>query len=193
MRSRLPLLLWLVVTWVALWRDVSVANILSGVLVATAVVWVFPPPTQNARLQLRPVALLRFFGTTMLSIIRANFFVAWEVVTPTNQINEGVVAVDLASSHPTVITLVSHAIILAPGTMVIDIDKGDDQRPTKLYVHVLHLRSVEEVRDEVLQLEALALAAVSVKKGRSVRTDVGAASTHEADTHEADADEGRGS
>lgn len=167
MRSRLPLLIWLVVAWVALWRDVSVANIFSGVLVASAVVWLFPPQANSASLQIRPLALLRFLGTTMLSIIRANFFVAWEVVTPTNQINEGVVAVDLASSHPTVITLVSHAIILAPGTMVIDIDKGDDERPTKLYVHVLHLRSVDDVREEVLQLEALALAAVSAKKDRS--------------------------
>ena len=43
----------------------------------------------------------------------------------------------------------------------LDIDKGSDDRPTQIYVHVLHLRSIDEVRDEVLQLEALALAAVS--------------------------------
>jgi len=167
MISRLFLPTWLVVAWIALWRDVSAANVVSGIVVAAGVVWLFPPHRENEALQFRPLALIRFIGITVVSIVRANFFVAWEVVTPKNQINEGVVAVDLASSHPMVITLVSHAIILAPGTMVIDIDQGDDERPTKLYIHVLHLRSVEEVREEVLQLEALALAAVSAANDAS--------------------------
>jgi len=161
MIARLFLPAWLLVVWIALWRDVSAANVVSGLAVAAAVVWFFPPQGENERLRVRPLALLRFVSTAVISIVRANFVVAWEVITPKNVITEGVVAVDLASSHPTVITLVSHAIILAPGTMVIDIDKGDATKPTKLYVHVLHLRSVEEVREEVLQLEALALAAVS--------------------------------
>ena len=164
MRPRIVLLLWLLFAWVALWRDLSVANIVSGILIAGAVVWLFPP-ANHAPLGVRPFALLRFLATTAISILRANLVVAWEVVTPTNQINEGVVAVELASSNPVVITMVSHAIILAPGTMVIDIDRGTDDRPTQLYVHVLHLRSIDEVRDEVLQLEALALAAVSGRSG----------------------------
>lgn len=170
MIARLFLPAWLLVTWLALWRDVSAANVVSGVVVAAGVVWLFPPNRENEGLQIRPLALIRFLGTTVVSIVRANFVVAWEVVTPKNVINEGVVAVDLASNHPVVITLVSHAIILAPGTMVIDVDRGDEQRPTKLFIHVLHLRSVDDVRDEVLQLEALALAAVSGANDSSIGT-----------------------
>lgn len=159
MRARLFLGIWLVVAWVALWRDVSTANLASGVLAAGVVVWLFPPPN-NAPLGIRPLALLRFLLATAISIVRANLVVAWEVVTPSNRINEGVVAVELESGHPVVITLVTHAIILAPGTLVVDIDKGVDGGPTLLYVHVLHLRGIDEVRDEVLRLESLALAAV---------------------------------
>ena len=55
-----------------------------------------------------------------------------------------------------VITLVSHAIGLAPGTMVIDVDKGENGGASLLYVHVLHLREVEDVRREVLALAAVA-------------------------------------
>jgi len=160
MRPRILLVLWLLLAWVALWRDVSIANIASGVLVASAVVWLFPP-ANSAPVSVRPFALLRFLSTTAISIVRANLVVAWEVLTPSNRINEGVVAVELASSNPVVVTHVSHAVILAPGTMVIDIAEGTDGRPTVLYVHVLHLRSADEVRDEVLRIEALALAAVS--------------------------------
>jgi multicomponent Na+:H+ antiporter subunit E len=176
MRPRILLSLWLVLAWVALWRDPSFANIASGILVASAVVWLFPPANE-APLSVRPLALLRFLSATAISILRANLVVAWEVLTPTNQINEGVVAVELASSNPVVITLISHAIILAPGTMVIDIDKGSDDRPTMLYVHVLHLRSIDDVRDEVLGLEALALAAVSGRDdpGMSTTSDDGGA------------------
>lgn len=159
MRHRIFLALWLVVVWVALWRDVSAANIVSGIVVSAAVIWFFPPPGGRA-LTVKPFALIRFLWTVSWSIVRANLVVAWEVLTPTNQINEGVVAVELASSHPTVITMVSHAIILAPGTMVIDVELRDDG-PSLLYVHVLHLRKVEDVRNEVLDLERLALAAVA--------------------------------
>ena len=161
MKSRLFLIVWLVVVWIALWRDLSAANTLSGLVIAIGISWMWPHDQTGRTLQLHPVAMLRFLGSSFLAVIRANFFVAWEVVTPTNQIKEGVVAVELASSNPVVITMVSHAIILAPGTMVIDIDNSDGDGPTILYVHVLHLRSVDAVRAEILELEGLALAALS--------------------------------
>lgn len=160
MRYRLFLAVWLVIVWLALWRDLSVANLVSGVLVAAATIWLFPIPEQRSTLAVRPVALMRFLATALWAIIRANVVVAWEVLTPANQINEGVVAVDLRARHPVVITLVSHAIGLAPGTMVIDVEEDEDG-PARMYVHVLHLREIEDVRQEVLELERLALAAVA--------------------------------
>jgi len=161
MKSRMFLIVWLVAVWVALWRDLSAANIVSGLLIAVGVSWLWPHENDGDTLQFRPVAMLRVVATSFVAIVRANLYVAWEVITPKNDINEGVVAVELASSNPIVITMVSHAIILAPGTMVIDIDKSEGEGPTILYVHVLHLRSVEAIRNEVLELEALALAALS--------------------------------
>ena len=159
MRHRIAVTIWLVAVWVALWRDVSAANLVSGVLVATGVLWFFPP-RQRTTLRVRPLGMLRFVVVVFYSIVRANIVVAWEVLTPSNRINEGVVAVELASSHPVVITMISHAIGLAPGTMVIDVEEGGNGSPSLLFVHVLHLREVADVRREVLDLEQLALAAV---------------------------------
>ena len=65
-------------------------------------------------------------------------------------------AVRTGTDHPVVITLISHAIGLAPGTMVVDVATA----PTTLFVHVLHLREVEDVRAEVARLERLAARAV---------------------------------
>ena len=160
MRYRIFLITWLVVVWMALWRDPSIANLVGGLLVAIGITWLFPIPAQRSTLRVRPFALLRFLGHATLAIIRANLVVAWEVITPGNRTKEGVVAVDLREDHPVVITLVSHAIGLAPGTFVVDVeDDGDGQ--ARIYVHVLHLREVEEVREDVLELERLALAAVA--------------------------------
>ena len=159
MRYRIFLCTWLVVVWMALWRDPSIANLVSGIAVAVGTVWLFPVPGQRSALQVRPLALLRFLGTAVLAIIRANLIVAWEVITPGNKTTEGVVAVELRERHPVVITLVSHAIGLAPGTFVLDVD--DDGDDATIFVHVLHLREIEEVRQDVLELERLALAAVA--------------------------------
>lgn len=171
MRPRLFLVAWLTVVWLALWRDVTFGNITSGVVLAAVVVGLFPPENA-ARVVIRPVAMVRFVGATAMSIVRANVVVAWEVVTPSNRINEGVVAVELRSNDPVVITNVSNAIILAPGTMVVDIERGDGDRPTILYVHVLHLRRIEDVRRDVQRLEALARAAVSDRTGDEARRGV---------------------
>lgn len=148
---------WLVLFWLALWRDVSVANVASGLVLAAAVLVLFPLPPARHRLGPRPVPLVRFLTAFTWSVVKANLVVAWEVITPRNRIHEGVVAVPLQTADPIVITIVSHAIILAPGTMVIDIEL---EPSTVLFVHVLHLRSADAVRREVQQLERLATAAV---------------------------------
>ena len=54
--------------------------------------------------------------------------------------------------------------------MVIDVEDQPDGS-ARMYVHVLHLREIEDVRREVLDLERLALAAVA---GRAT-TEEGAA------------------
>ncbi|MEO0494717.1 MAG: Na+/H+ antiporter subunit E [Actinomycetota bacterium] len=162
MTHRMFLIAWLVIVWMALWRDPSIANLVGGLLVAIGITWLFPVPTRRSTLRVRPLALLRFLGHAAVAIVRANLVVAWEVITPGNRTNEGVVAVDLREDHPVVITLVSHAIGLAPGTFVVDVEgEGDGDGSARIYVHVLHLREVEDVRHEVLELERLALAAVA--------------------------------
>jgi multicomponent Na+:H+ antiporter subunit E len=142
--------------WVVLWRDLSWANVLSGLAVSIGVLVLFPFARAPERLRFHPLPALRFLLHFAWSVVRANLVVAWEVVTPRNRVNEGVVAVRLESETPVVITLVSPALGLAPGTMVVDIERD----PTVLHVHVLHLRSVEAIRAEVLTLERLALAAL---------------------------------
>jgi multicomponent Na+:H+ antiporter subunit E len=150
-------LAWLLLVWVALWRDLSLANVLSGLVLGAVTLALFPLPSAGFDRRLRPVPFVRFGLLFAWSVVKANVIVAWEVVTPRNRINEGIVAVPLRTRDPVIITIVSHSIILAPGTMVVDIDMDPE---TVLFVHALHLRSADEVRREVQTLERLALAAL---------------------------------
>lgn len=154
-------IVWLTLVWFAMWRDLSWGNLIGGVLAACLVVLLFPLPAPTSGIRLRPAALLRFLGVFVWSVIKANLVVAWEVLTPQNRIREGIVGVPLACDHPVVVTTINHAINLAPGTMVIDIDMN----PCVVYVHVLHLDDPDAVHAEVHELEALAMAAFGLVAG----------------------------
>lgn len=148
---------WGVVVWTALWGDVSVANALGGLAVGLVTVLLVPvaPDRDSHPVAIRPVAAVRFLLFFVRALVVASAVVAWEVVTPRNRINQGIVKLPLRTTSPGLATLVANAISLTPGTLTIEVRR----EPLTLYVHVLHLREVEAVRADLRRLEARALAA----------------------------------
>lgn len=161
MIQRLPRMAWLVLVWLALWEDLSFANLASGSAVALAVVIALPGHAQD-HLRIRPLAAARFALTVAGQLAVASAVVAWEVVTPRNRLNQAVVAVPLEGASDVVTTLVANAITLTPGTLTIEVHRN----PTVLYVHVMHLRDIDAVRADMLRLEELAIAAVGLGSPR---------------------------
>lgn len=153
---RLPFVAWLVLVWTALWGDLSLANLLSGVAVAALLLTLFPHAGPGPAGRMRPLHALRFFLYFQYKLLEANLIVAWEVITPNNEgINEGIVAVPVTGASDAVITILANAISLTPGTLTLEVSRD----PAILYVHVLHLRDIEAVRRDVYKLETLALRA----------------------------------
>jgi multicomponent Na+:H+ antiporter subunit E len=154
--SLLVLVTWLTVMWVALWGNLSWANVLGGLAAALVLLGVYRVAASPApAYPFRPIAALRFIGYFLLKLVEANLVLAWEVITPRNRINEGIVAVPIHGCSDGLITLVANAITLTPGTVTLEVHRD----PAVLYVHVLHLRDIEEVRREVRHLEDLAIRA----------------------------------
>ncbi len=151
----LVMVAWLVTVWVLLWEQVSAANVLAGLALASLLMVLFPMRPRGIPGRFRPVAAARFVGYFAWKLVEASIVVAWEVVTPRNRINEGIVAVQIRGVSDTLTTLVANAISLTPGTLTIEVR----QQPTVLYVHVLHLRDIDAVRREVQFLELLAIKA----------------------------------
>lgn len=146
---------WLALVWVALWEDPSLANILVGAAIGTAAVAAVPLTPGEARPAIRPWPALRLLVYFLWKLVEASLVVAWEVVTPRIRINEAIVAVPIHGVSEGFTTVVANMITLTPGTVVVEVREN----PTILYVHVLHFRGVERVRQDVRALEEMVMEA----------------------------------
>lgn len=152
---------WLTLVWVTLWEDFTWANFVGGVLVATLVILVVPLRPLRSTHRVRPLALGWLSIYFVWKLIEASTLVAWEVITPRIRVNPAVVSVPLRTRSLGVATMVANMVSLTPGTLTLEVD---DETMT-LIMHVLHMETLEKSRQEVLHLEALAMAALPVRSG----------------------------
>ena len=160
-------LVWFAALWVLLWGTLSVANVFTGVLVAVAVLFVARQPARrgspDSTARIRPLATLWFGLFVLYKLVEANLVLAWEIVTPRNTINTGVIAVPLRTESDVAMLVVSTVITLTPGTVTIDV-KGT---PPVLYVNVLHLHDLEKVRADMLDIEERSVRAFGSRDDRA--------------------------
>ena len=147
---RVPPFVGLVVVWVLLMGDLSVANVLGGALVAGLVVGLVPlrPPVGGHRVHLLAVA--RLTGFVGWSLVTSSWAVLVTTVAPTpERLRAGIVRVELpATASSWVTTLVANSISLTPGTLTLSATLD----PPLLDVHVLGLGDLDDFRAEVLDL-----------------------------------------
>ncbi|WP_040494311.1 Na+/H+ antiporter subunit E [Ilumatobacter nonamiensis] len=147
----------LVAVWCALWGSVSWANLLSGAIVAVVILAVVNrrPGEDYERIRIIPAIRLSAWFTWQLVVASAT--VSWEILTPTQHVRQGIVQIPLRTESARVVTLVANIISLIPGTLTLEVA----ERPSRLYIHVLHLRDIADVRAEVEHLEDLVVRAVA--------------------------------
>lgn len=88
---RLVRLAWLLLVWLALWGDVTVANVASGLLVGGAVVVGFDT-WQSGDLVIRPLKVARFAGFFAYQLVVSSLTVARTVIWPKGRVYTAVVA-----------------------------------------------------------------------------------------------------
>lgn len=154
------MVVWLTVLWLMLWDTLSFANVASGLVVALAVLSFARLPRlrtvdSDQRARVNPFATAWLVVFVLYKLVEANVILAWEIVTPRDKIHTGVIAVPLRTQSETSMMIVANVITLTPGTVTIEVVGS----PPVLYVHVLHLSEIDQVRRDVLHLEALAVKA----------------------------------
>jgi multicomponent Na+:H+ antiporter subunit E len=153
LRQELPLLVWLVFVWGALWQDFSPGNLLFGALLAVVVSRMFylPPVEVSGRFNVLyaiPFAL-GFLG----NVVAASFQVMYLAVVRGPNVSNAVVAVPLRSHQDLMVTATGHIISLIPGSLVVEVDRST----STLYLHGLNVKNAEDaakLRHDVRAIEA---------------------------------------
>jgi multicomponent Na+:H+ antiporter subunit E len=139
--KRVLLTVGLAFLWCCLWGSFSPYVLAAGVLIAWLVLLGFrravPPQRVRVGGRMSPWRVVHFvsFGVYFIRIlIVANWQVAKEVMTPAHNQTPRILAYPVPGLTPVEVVVLSSAITLTPGTLVVDI--SDDSQT--LYVHCLY-------------------------------------------------------
>ena len=120
------------------------------------------------RTNFRPISALVYAAYFLWQLLKANFVVAWEIITPRLKLNRAIIAVPMHTTSAGVVTLIANSVTLTPGTLTIyvaeEFSSDGDIVERTLFVHVLHFIDVESVRRDVLQLERRAIKAFGQRR-----------------------------
>lgn len=151
----------LLVIWVALWGELSVANVASGILVAGILAALFPVPTAALRHRVHPLAVVILGWHLLVGLVTSSWTVVRAVIAPQPGSRDAdVVAVPLATRSPLVASIVANAITLTPGTMSVACSTST----FVLEIHVLGRYDHHEFVDAVGLLEQRVTAAVTPRE-----------------------------
>lgn len=154
-----PMLVWLTAIWVALWGDLSVANVVAGVLLGLLVTVVFPLPPIVYGGRLHPVAFGWLIVKFLFDLVVASVQVTVAAFAFWRPVRNAVIEVRLRTHSDLYLTLTAEMVTLVPGSMVVEARRGAGV----LYVHVLGVRTgkdIEAARAGVLKAERRLVRAV---------------------------------
>ncbi|MEJ2868466.1 Na+/H+ antiporter subunit E [Actinomycetospora sp. OC33-EN08] len=175
-RPRVLRVLWLTLVWVLLWGTFSWANVLGGLVVAVAVLVLFPLPAVSSGGRLRPLALLRVALDMVRELAVSSVQVAWQSVRPGPPPRSSIVAVEVSDDSELLMAMLVECLSLIPGSVVVEASAEE----RTLWAHVLGAddpAAVERFRADVARLErdllAVGLHRVRVEPASSGRTEAG--------------------
>lgn len=145
---------WLVLVWLVLWSDLSIANVASGCVVAGAIVLTVDG-WWPGRAVIRPLRAMRYVAFVAAKLVESTGAVALAVLSPRTRVCTGIVAVELEPASDAIVTLVANSVNLTPGTVIVDIDRDS----LTCFIHALDVRDADRLVSTVRRLEELALAA----------------------------------
>jgi len=151
---RVWVLCWLVLVWILLWGGVSVANIVSGLAVASVITLLLPLPAVPVEGRVHPLSLVRLIITVGYYLAISSVQVAWLAVKPGPPPLSAVLRAHVAVKSDLVLALAVNIFNLIPGSIVLEID----QSRRMLYMHVIDVgsdRAVSMFYRQVAEVERL--------------------------------------
>ncbi|HEU0041980.1 MAG TPA: Na+/H+ antiporter subunit E [Jiangellaceae bacterium] len=147
-----PVALVLTIVWMMLWGDLSIANAVSGLLISTVIILVFPLPPIVFTGRIHPIGLAVLVGRFTADLLMASFQVAGQALRLGTQPRNAVVGVQLYSRSDLYLTITAELLSLVPGSLVVEAHRAT----STLYLHILGVRDeadVELARTAILAQE----------------------------------------
>lgn len=158
----LPLLIGLVVTWMMLWREISLLSFCSGILVSILVMRLFYLPPVDLAGRFNVWYAFRYLIFFFWNLAHASWQVAWLAVRPGPTPLNSIIAVKLRTESDFILTVVGLTISLIPGSLVAEVDRFN----STLFLHVLNTpthKELDKIRREVATIEKLLILALGSK------------------------------
>lgn len=133
-RASWGMILWLTLVWVLLWGDITVANVVAGVIVALVVTTVSPLPRTPFDGRFRPWGLVLLAGRFVADVLVASWQITWMTVRR-RQPRGAVIRVRLRSHSDTYLTATAGMTSLVPGSIVVEAHRLTGT----LYIHVFDI------------------------------------------------------
>ena len=173
---RIPAMMaWVTVLWVALWDDISFANVAAGLVIAVVIVLVLRLERPDTKATwFRPHWAAWYVAVVIWSLVVSNLKLAKSILSPDTGVHTSIVAVPMRGGSWAVVNVVANSITLTPGTMTVEVDTEPEDGYV-LYIHSMFAQDPDSVRLDVLRLEELALRAFGSAADRErVAADVAA-------------------
>jgi multicomponent Na+:H+ antiporter subunit E len=135
MQKRFLLNIVLTLIWIALTGSFTYINLFFGFIINFFVLWIVSRDSPDKRYFTIAFKIIGFFFFFLYEILKANFQVAYEVMTSNLHMKPGIVKLELEARTDLEITFLASLISLTPGTLVIDV--SDDRKV--MYVHGMYL------------------------------------------------------
>jgi multicomponent Na+:H+ antiporter subunit E len=150
--DRWPMVLWLTAVWVLLWGDVTVANVLAGLVLGSLLVVAMPMP--KVGFEGRPwlpgivILVMRF----VVDVVMASVQIARTALSPKAEPQGAVIRVQLRSHSDLFLTVTAQLCSLVPGSVVVEAHRLSGL----LYIHVFDVSDaggIDGARAHSLEIE----------------------------------------
>ena len=162
-RISILLFLFTLIIWVMLWGEVTFANVLSGILVATLLNLAMPIPP-NSALDINFGGMVRLFGSWTIDFVKASISVAWLAIRRDDPPPTAIIKVPMRTNDDISLTTAMALINLQPGGIIVDIDK----RKKTLTMHLLDASSTGKVAEQINQLTRIERRVIRAFENRDV-------------------------
>ena len=145
MKNQFLLNILLAIAWMLLSGEVTAENFIEGLIIGYLILWISKSALGVTSYFRKIPKAIGFFFYFVKELIVANLKVAFDIVTPKDYMQPGIVAVPLDAETDMEITLLANLITLTPGTLSLDVSK--DKKV--LYIHTLYFDDTEKFIAEI--------------------------------------------